>query len=115
MSTSAAPTQFPQKKTRLTPSLCARSWGVETAKIAGFALLALFSAERWAIGATPVWGELSLSAVSDYEEARSLISRKKWAEAAIILKSVTRKDPDYVPAAIQLAETLFYSNRRDEG
>jgi thioredoxin-like negative regulator of GroEL len=85
------------------------------------ALLALISSERWVFGAKadyPAeagWGELDWVALSDYDEARGLLSKKKWAEAAIILKSVLAKDPDYSPAAIQLAEALFYSNRREEG
>jgi thioredoxin-like negative regulator of GroEL len=94
--------------------------GVETAKIAGFALLGLLATERMVFGAKAAaiaigWGELNWVALSDYEEARDLLTKKKWPEAAIILRSVLSKDPDYAPAAIELSEALFYSNRREEG
>ncbi|HUP58118.1 MAG TPA: tetratricopeptide repeat protein [Bdellovibrionota bacterium] len=105
--------------TRANSSLRSPRGGVETAKIAGLAILALAVAERWAIGAPSAekirWPSLDAVAASDYQEARELLAKRKWAEAAIILKSVLRKDPDYSPAAIQLAEALYHSNRREEG
>src|SRR5579859_5601219 len=111
MSTNGAPA--------VSSSLRSRYKGVETASFAGLAILAsvwaFFSTERLVFGAKTGWGELNWVALSDYDEARELLAKKKWPEAAIILRSVVNKDPDYVPAAIQLAESLFYSNRREEG
>jgi thioredoxin-like negative regulator of GroEL len=101
-----------------TSSLRKRFRGVETAKIAGCALLLSISFSRPGLASIPEkveWPIIAAAAASDYQEARALLERRKWAEAAIILKSVLDKDPDYTPAAIQLAEALFYSNRREEG
>jgi tetratricopeptide (TPR) repeat protein len=50
----------------------------------------------------------------DYAEAKELLARQKWAEAAIILRTVLRKKPDYTPAAMDLARSLAYSGRREE-
>lgn len=55
-----------------------------------------------------------LPAHSDYVDAKKLLAQRKWAEAAIVLRSVLKKNPDYFPGAIELARALVYSGRREE-
>jgi tetratricopeptide (TPR) repeat protein len=51
---------------------------------------------------------------SDYGEARRLIDQRKWAEAAIVLRSVLRRSPDFTLASLQLSMALAQSGRREE-
>lgn len=51
---------------------------------------------------------------SDYREAQDLISKKKWVEAAIVLRKIHKEEPEFVPAAVDLARALVYSGRREE-
>ena len=55
-----------------------------------------------------------VSPQSDYTEAKQLLSKRKWAEAVIVLRSVHRKSPEFAPGAIELARALVYSGRREE-
>ena len=50
----------------------------------------------------------------DLSEARALIAKQKWPEAAIVLRSAYRVNPSSLPVAIQLATALAYSGRREE-
>jgi len=51
---------------------------------------------------------------TDFYEARQLLSKHKWVEAAIVLRSVLRVSPDFLPASVGLATALAYSARREE-
>ncbi len=51
---------------------------------------------------------------SDYGEARRLIDQKKWVEAAIVLRSVLKRSPDFTLASLQLSMALAQSGRREE-
>lgn len=42
------------------------------------------------------------------------MAKRKWAEAAIVLRSILKRSPDFVPGAIELARALVYSGRREE-
>jgi len=73
--------------------------------------------------AVPAWGVQDsvqkfpmpmVSSAADLEEAQVLLKNKKWAEAAVVFRSVVRKLPDYSPAAMGLARALVFSNRREE-
>jgi tetratricopeptide (TPR) repeat protein len=48
------------------------------------------------------------------EESQALLGKKKWAEAAIVLRSLIRKDPRSASANADLAKALFYLGRREE-
>src|SRR4051812_18639154 len=109
MSRMAAPPISP-RITRVNSSLRASREGVETARIAGSARIAVIVGMSVAavISADPRarapkanpassiaeetvrWPALAGATVSDYEEACQLLDRRKWAEAAIIFKSVLR-------------------------
>lgn len=58
--------------------------------------------------------QVELPAHSDYTDARALLRQRKWEEAAIVLRSVLRKTPDFFPGAIELARALVYVGRREE-
>ena len=58
--------------------------------------------------------QVELPAHSDYSEARQLLARRKWEEAAIVLRSYLKKNPDFFPGAIELARALVYLGRREE-
>jgi predicted Zn-dependent protease len=62
-------------------------------------------------GATP---EAQIYQNSDYYEAKMLLSKRKWNEAAIVLRTVLKRSPDFTPAAVGLADALAYSGRREE-
>jgi len=51
---------------------------------------------------------------SDYFEAKQFIKKNRWEEAAIVLRSVHRKSPEFTPAAIDLAIALTQTERREE-
>jgi predicted Zn-dependent protease len=51
---------------------------------------------------------------SDYFEAKQLLAKRKWNEAAIVLRTVLKRSPDFTPAAVGLANALAYSGRREE-
>ena len=51
---------------------------------------------------------------TDYVEAKQLLSKHKWEEAAIILRLVLKKNPTLLPGANELARALVYSGRREE-
>ncbi len=53
-------------------------------------------------------------AEEDTLEAHLLISKKKWPEAAIVLKSILKKNPENTAITIDLARALFYQGRREE-
>ncbi len=48
------------------------------------------------------------------EDARELLAKKKWAEAAIVLKRIVRQSPDALSAQFDLGRALVYSGRREE-
>src|SRR5579884_1161190 len=48
------------------------------------------------------------------DEAQALLSKKKWAEAAIVLRSVLRREPRSATANADLAKALLYLGRREE-
>ncbi|MGK5087876.1 tetratricopeptide repeat protein [Bdellovibrionota bacterium FG-2] len=54
------------------------------------------------------------SAEEDAHEAHLLMSKKKWPEAAIVLKSILKKDPEITSVTVDLARALFYQGRREE-
>jgi thioredoxin-like negative regulator of GroEL len=74
-----------------------------------FALLAILAPSAFAAP-----GNEECSAHSDYSEAKELLSKHTWAEAAIVLRSVSRKNPDFLAGAMELARALVYSGRREE-
>ncbi len=92
--------------------------GVEKGIVIFAILAASFSAgevlaeeERTEPDPTP---QLDLPARPDFAEAKQLLAKKKWAEAAIVLRTLTKGNPDYLPAAMDLARALVYSGRREE-
>lgn len=50
----------------------------------------------------------------DHLEARLFLSQKKWAEAAIVLGTLHKKNPSSVSVATDLVRALVYSGRREE-
>lgn len=50
----------------------------------------------------------------NYVEAKLLLNKKKWAEAAIVLRAVVKNNPESASAVIDLARALTYSGRREE-
>jgi predicted Zn-dependent protease len=58
--------------------------------------------------------QVELPAHSDYTEAHRLLAQRKWEEAAIVLRSVMKKSPDFSPGAMELARALTYLGRREE-
>jgi tetratricopeptide (TPR) repeat protein len=48
------------------------------------------------------------------EDVDSLIAKKKWPEAVILLRSIVRKDPHATGAQVDLARALIYQGRREE-
>lgn len=49
-----------------------------------------------------------------YGEAQALMLKRKWAEAAIVFRSIIRRDPRSVSASADLAKALLYLGRREE-
>lgn len=49
-----------------------------------------------------------------YQEAVALSEARKWAEAAIVLKTIHEEQPEFFPAAIRLSTALLFSGRREE-
>jgi tetratricopeptide (TPR) repeat protein len=108
--------------------------GVDTAKSAGLGASAIFAALGAAcLAAFPVqalatsasdavaerhepdpWPQVNIPAHSDYSEAKALLAKHKWEEAAIVLRSVLKRNPAFFPAAIELARALLYLGRREE-
>lgn len=60
------------------------------------------------------WPQLDLPQSLDFSEARALLEQQKWAEAAIVLRNLVRRRPDFQPAWLSLARALAYSGRREE-
>jgi tetratricopeptide (TPR) repeat protein len=60
------------------------------------------------------WPQVNIPAHSDYADAKALLARAKWEEAAIVLRSVLKKNPGFFPGAIELARALVYLGRREE-
>jgi tetratricopeptide (TPR) repeat protein len=60
------------------------------------------------------WPQVEIPAHSDYSEARALLAKRKWEEAAIVLRAVLKKNPAFYPGAIDLARALVYLGRREE-
>jgi tetratricopeptide (TPR) repeat protein len=58
--------------------------------------------------------EVPISLGSDYQEAQELLSRRKWAEAAVVLRKVLKSAPEFASGALDLAKALVYSGRREE-
>ncbi|MGZ3687522.1 MAG: tetratricopeptide repeat protein [Bdellovibrionota bacterium] len=58
--------------------------------------------------------KLDRATESDFNEGRSLIAKRKWEDAAIVLRSVWKRSPFYSPVALNLATALTYSGRREE-
>lgn len=50
----------------------------------------------------------------EYPEARELLKARKWQEAAIVLKSLVRKNPENEGLTLALVRSLTYSGRREE-
>ena len=48
------------------------------------------------------------------DEAQALLSKHKWAEAAIVLRSAIRREPRSASANADLAKALLYLGRREE-
>ena len=48
------------------------------------------------------------------DEAQVLLSKHKWAEAAIVLRSAIRREPRSASANADLAKALLYLGRREE-
>ncbi len=59
--------------------------------------------------------QVEVSESSDYFEARELLGKQKWIEAAIVLRAVLKRTPDFTPASISLASALLELHRREEG
>jgi Flp pilus assembly protein TadD len=51
---------------------------------------------------------------SDYSQAKQLLTQRKWEEAAIILRGIFKKNPEFTSSAMDLARALAYSGRREE-
>ena len=62
----------------------------------------------------PEYPNPTVAGANDYSEAQELLAKKKWAEAAIVFRSILRKTPDYSPAAAGLTRALAFSGRREE-
>jgi Flp pilus assembly protein TadD len=60
------------------------------------------------------WPQGDIRTHLDYDEAKQLLNKHKWDEAAIVLRSLQKKNPDFFPGAIELARALVYSGRREE-
>src|SRR5262249_41190749 len=60
------------------------------------------------------WPQLDLPQSLDYSEAKSLLSKQKWAEATIVLRGLVKSRPEFQPALMGLARALSYSGRREE-
>src|SRR5580704_14703009 len=89
-------------------SLTWRYWAVEAAVFGA----ALACNGGWA--QAQVKGEaLDPPPVSAYQEARGLLRERKWADAAVVLRSLLRRDPDQPRIAIELSEALLNSGRRE--
>jgi tetratricopeptide (TPR) repeat protein len=48
------------------------------------------------------------------EDVDSLVAKKKWPEAVIMLRSIVQKDPRAIGAQVDLARALLYQGRREE-
>ncbi len=49
-----------------------------------------------------------------YSEAKSLLNKYKWDEAATAFRSLLRNNPKSLPVVLGLSEALIYSNQREE-
>jgi predicted Zn-dependent protease len=58
--------------------------------------------------------EVSYLTVARHEEAHALIAHRKYAEAAVMLRSVVREAPELVMPALDLSRALLYLGRREE-
>jgi thioredoxin-like negative regulator of GroEL len=58
--------------------------------------------------------DISYLTQAKYEEARSLIAHHRYAESAVMLRTVLKEAPDLLPAALDLARALTYLGRRGE-
>lgn len=98
---------------------------VDTAKVAvlvcsaAFAVLAPFvhanaASELIERSEPDPWPQVNIPSHSDYSDAKALLARHKWEEAAIVLRSVLKKNPGFFPGAIELARALAYLGRREE-
>lgn len=60
------------------------------------------------------WPQINIPSHSDYSDAKALLAQHKWEEAAIVLRSVLKKNAGFFPGAIELARALVYLGRREE-
>ncbi len=51
---------------------------------------------------------------SGYAEARDLLAKEKWPEAAIVLRTVLKNEPSNLSATVDLARALTFTGRREE-
>jgi tetratricopeptide (TPR) repeat protein len=58
--------------------------------------------------------QLQIPRNANFYEAEQLLAKQKWAEAAIVLRSVLKEEPANTRAAMGLARALVYSGRREE-
>jgi tetratricopeptide (TPR) repeat protein len=58
----------------------------------------------------PTWS----SELSVFEEARQLLGKRKWEEAAIAFGAFAKRNPSYMPANLGLAAALVHVGRREE-
>ena len=59
-------------------------------------------------------GVISPAFAGEYEDAQTLLSAQKWAEALPILKKLSQEEPNSVTIAQDLAQVLLRMNRREE-
>lgn len=58
--------------------------------------------------------EMSFASQLRYEEAQGLMSRQKWPEAVLALRSILEDEPGRLAVVTDLAKALAYSGRREE-
>ena len=70
----------------------------------------------WAVLAQSSMASAGIPRLDDskYAEAQGLLAKKKWSEAAVVLRSVLRDNREFTPAALDLAAALTHTGRREE-
>lgn len=80
-----------------------------------FSLACVISGVEKALWGAGLFAWASVGAVSsEHAEARAYLQDKKWAEAAIILRTLQKRYPEEDAVAVDLAQALLYSGRREE-
>ena len=64
------------------------------------------------LGASPAVAEVT--SLLEYTEAKDFLRQKKFAEAAIVLKTLQRRHPDEDALVLDLSRALLHSGRREE-